>query len=236
MSGVPVADLDWDSEFFGFAIARVTSHALTAQEIDGVLAECRRRGVRCLYLLTGDERTSLLAQDRGFRLHDVRVELDRSLDGHASTRTQFTVAAARPDQRRALAAWARERFTDSRFFADPGFDDDRARDLFAAFVDRGFDAHDRRTLADADGRGFVICRLQPERAVGRIELIGVAPGAEGSGLADALMHAAHDEFVAAGLQRAEVVTQARNIAAQRLYQRLGYRSRRSALWFHRWFD
>lgn len=236
MSGVPIEELEWDSEFFGFAIARVTTQALTAQEIDAALEECRGRGVRCLYLLTADERTSLLAQDRGFRLHDVRIELDRVLDGHAGPRPGPAVGPARAMQRGELQTWARERFADSRFFADPRFDDQRAGDLFAAFVDRGFDADDRRILADADGQGFVICHLQPERATGSIELIGVAPGAAGSGLADALMHAAHEEFVAAGLARAEVVTQARNIAAQRLYQRLGYRSCRFALWFHRWFD
>lgn len=237
MTGIPIEELQWDSEFFGFPIARVTCDGLNAADMNAVVAECGRRGVRCLYLLTADERTSLVAQAQGFLLYDVRVELDRRLDDVAGRApSQCAVGAAGRDQRLTLESCARESFGASRFFADPGFDDDRVRDMFAAFVDRGLQAVDRRTFANADGQGFVICHLQPERGTGVIELIGIAGPAKGSGLTDALMHAAHDEFAAAGLARAEVATQARNIAAQRLYQRLGYRTFRTALWFHRWFD
>lgn len=237
MSAEPIAELEWDSAFFGFPIARVTRGDLSPRQLDIALAASRERGVRCLYMLVEatDERTSLLAQERGFRLYDIRVELDCALDC-AGALPNVAIGPARPDQRAALELCARERIVASRFFADPRFDDERVRDLFAAFLERGFRTEDRRTLTDIDAQGFVTCRLQPERGLGTVELIGVASDAERTGLAAALMHAAHREFVAAGLTHAEVVTQGRNVSAQRLYQRLGYRTRRVGLWFHRWFD
>ncbi len=230
-----IADLAWDSSFFGFPIARVTGGVLTSDQLDDVVAQSRKRGVRCLYLLAEDDRTSLLAQERDFRMCDVRITLDRRLDGVCGERAQIAIGRACPEQRQPLDQCVRERFEASRFFTDPRFSNDQARDLFSAFLERGFDAGDRVTLTDADARGFVICHMQPERGTGSIELIGVVASAEGTGLAEALMHAAHNEFIAAGLGRSEVVTQARNVSAQRLYQRLGYRTRESALWLHRWF-
>jgi hypothetical protein len=38
------------------------------------------------------------------------------------------------------------------------------------------------------------------------------------------------------MRTATVVTQGRNVAAQRTYQGAGYRTSRTSLWFHRWFD
>jgi ribosomal protein S18 acetylase RimI-like enzyme len=49
-----------------------------------------------------------------------------------------------------------------------------------------------------------------------------------------LTEAALAWFCAQGLQRAQVVTQGRNIAAQRLYQKCGFRTGEIALWYHRW--
>jgi ribosomal protein S18 acetylase RimI-like enzyme len=43
-------------------------------------------------------------------------------------------------------------------------------------------------------------------------------------------------FDAHGADRVTVVTQGRNIAAQRLYQRCGFLTRSTGLWYHRWFS
>jgi dTDP-4-amino-4,6-dideoxy-D-galactose acyltransferase len=233
-----IAELEWDSAFFGFPIARTVRGRLGPAEMDAALSACRERGVRCLYLLTAadDERTSMLAQERGFRLHDVRLELDCVIDDLPRMPVAATIRRALPEQRCALELLARERFGASRFFADPGFSDGRASDLFVAFLARGLATEDRFVLTDQDAHGLVVGLLQPDGRAGAIELIGVTAVAEGTGLAAALIDAAHREFVAAARTHSEVVTQARNVSAQRLYQRLGYRTRRAGLWFHRWFD
>ena len=73
--------LSWDSEFFGLRTARLTTNRLDRQTADRALAWCRERTVDVLYFLADldEPETVRLAEDRGFRLVDGRVTLDRPL-------------------------------------------------------------------------------------------------------------------------------------------------------------
>ena len=51
----------------------------------------------------------------------------------------------------------------------------------------------------------------------------------------ALIAAALDWCEAEGAEEVAVVTQGRNVAAQRLYQRCGFVTQRLELWYHKWF-
>lgn len=238
----PIARLGWDSDFFGFPIARVDATQLDKQAIDAAVEACGAQGIRCAYLLLAadDARGGAIAQAAGFVLRDVRLTFARPLDhGPAAglaAAAHGSIAPARAAQRPALEALARDAFAHTRFLSDPGFPPDRARELYAAFVRRGLDDAPRRvTLADSATEGFVVCRLDADAGVGEIELIAVAPAARGRGLGRALVDAALAMFADAGLPRASVATQAANVASQRLYQRSGFRTSEAGLWFHRWF-
>ncbi|HYV16724.1 MAG TPA: GNAT family N-acetyltransferase [Conexibacter sp.] len=240
MTPAPITALPWDSALFGFPIARVNATRLDAAALDAALAACRAQAIRCAYLLldADDAHGSQLAQATGFVVRDVRLELERPLERDTARRAADATAVgpARLEQRPALDALAREAFPLSRFFADPGFPRERCGDLYAAFLARGLDgAPERRTLATADASGFVVCHLDEPRSVGTIELIAVAADARGSGDGSALVAGALETFTAAGLRTAEVVTQAANVASQRLYARAGFRTRRARVWLHRWF-
>jgi dTDP-4-amino-4,6-dideoxy-D-galactose acyltransferase len=237
MSTARVEPLAWDSDFFGLPIARIHAAQPDRRALEGALEACRERGVRCAYLLldAADARGSEAAQALGFVLRDVRVELDRPLPpadviaAEAST----TLAAVGRERLPALEALVRERFTNSRFFADPGFARERCRELYVAFLQRGLDGGAQRTvLAPADDAGCIVCHADPQDGVGTIELVA----SRRPGVGTALVRAAVAGFAQAGMSSALVVTQASNVAAQRSYQRAGFRTARSGLWFHRWFD
>jgi dTDP-4-amino-4,6-dideoxy-D-galactose acyltransferase len=234
-----IVRLAWDSEFFGFPIARVTPRRPDASALREAVQACRDERIRCACLLLDADATaaSAIAQAHGFVLRDVRVELDRLTTALAPPSSDaHLIAPARDDQRGALETIAREAIDTSRFVADPGFPPARCRQLYVAFLARGLDdPGERVTLASAEATGFVACHLDATRSVGTIELIAVAAAARGSGLGSALVARALALFADAGLARAEVVTQGANVAAQRLYQRCGFRTRRTGLWFHRWF-
>lgn len=236
----PIVALDWDSAFFGFPIAQVTAHRLDEQALDAAVEACRARGIRCAYLLLDgdDAHGSELAQAAGFVLRDVRTTLERCVEPADAARPAAPgVASAGPQQHAALEAVARAAFEQTRFTADPGFAPERCRDLYAAFLRRGLGgAPERIVLADPAARGFVACRLDAVERTGAIELIAVAAEGRGRGLGGALVDAALGAFAAAGLHRATVVTQAANVASQRMYQRAGFRTCEVGLWLHRWFD
>jgi len=180
-----------------------------------------------------------LAQAGGFVLRDVRVVLERAVEPaeRPAGAAPWTIAPARADQAAALEALAREAFPLTRFHADPAFSRMQCGDLYAAFVRRGMSgAPERLTLTDPSATCLNVCHLQPDIGVGTIELIAVAPERRGQGLGAALAEAALAAFADAGLRRATVATQAANVASQRLYQRVGYRTCEVGLWLHRWFD
>jgi len=235
----PIERLAWDSDFFGFPVARVRCERADEASLDAALEACRRERIRCAYLLldAADAAGIERARARGFVVRDLRLELERPLAGTEATPPgDDAIGAARPGQHATLEAIARDAFAGSRFFADPAFPRERCRELYAAFLRRGLDgAPARRTLAAGDGGGFVVCRFDAARATGVIELIAVAPPRRGTGLGGALVAAALAAFAAAGLAHAEVVTQGGNVASQRLYQRAGFRTQRAGLWLHRWF-
>jgi len=229
------AGLHWDTEFFGFPIGRVCpdtdDFAAAAAEADGL-------GYRCTYLLVegGRGRSLLDAQTAGFVTVSTRVELqiralapELCLDGRSG--------AARPAEPEADLEWARElartRFGLSRFYTDPGFGHDRAGRLFEAWVDRGFADPERHVIVLDDAGGFVICGSDPSGGEGVIDLIATAGAPPGGGGA-VLIAAAHRWFLNQGLQTASVVTQSENIAALRLYEKAGYRTRSFGYWLHRW--
>jgi dTDP-4-amino-4,6-dideoxy-D-galactose acyltransferase len=69
---------------------------------------------------------------------------------------------------------------------------------------------------------------------GQIGLLAVAEAAQGQGAGGRLVSAALAWLDDRGAGPVRVVTQGRNLRAQRLYQRYGLRSQAVELWYHRW--
>jgi dTDP-4-amino-4,6-dideoxy-D-galactose acyltransferase len=236
MTTLPVAleQLGWDSEHFGFPIARLHAEHCTVEQLHEAVDAAQQSGIRCIYLLldAADDARLDAAQRAGFLVRDVRLELERPLDGTVAEPNP--AREARATDIASLDRIARERFTDARFFTDLNFPAHRAADLYGAWLRRGLDSPERRVWVAGDAEGFLIAHFDEQERTGRIELIAVAAGSEGRGHGATLVAAAGGRFAAAGLRRARVVTQGRNLAAQRLYQRMGYRTIAVGLWLHWW--
>jgi ribosomal protein S18 acetylase RimI-like enzyme len=82
--------------------------------------------------------------------------------------------------------------------------------------------------------GFVTCHHQ-ERTRGNIGLLGVSADQRGQRAGECLVKAALQWFVEQGVTDVSVVTQGRNLKAQRFYERLGFVTQSIQLWYHKWF-
>lgn len=230
--------LDWDSEFFGFRIARVREARLTARNLRDVLEWCGREGIRCLYFLASVDsfETAALAGANGFKMTDLRFTLARSLDGNVGATK--SVRAFNESDLPFLREIAAVSHRDSRFYHDPGFPDQRCDEFYGTWIDRSCHGYaDTVLVAEHDRRpaGYVSCHLQPN-GTGTIGLLAVADWCRGIGLGAQLVAASLQFFTGAGCTRVTVVTQGRNCPAQRLYQNCGFRSASMELWYHRWFN
>lgn len=230
--------LAWDSDFFGFRIGRLHGHQLTADSARAALAWAESERLRCLYFSAAPEDPVTLEQAHagGFKFVDLRVELSLPLAGP----TGGGPAAIRPavaGDLGAVEALSRVAHHDTRFFKDPGFPRDRASDLYAAWIRRDFREH-HLLVAEAAGTvaGYISCQTEGTPAIGRIGLVAVDASARRHGMGRALVAAALGWFHRQGCGEARVVTQASNVAAQRVYQALGFRTAETSATFHRWFS
>ncbi|MFQ5576437.1 MAG: GNAT family N-acetyltransferase [Anaerolineae bacterium] len=241
----PVQFLPWDTEFFGFKIGRVLPTRLDAGRLAAILALSAREGYRCLYFQADpdDDDTARLAEQGGFHLADVRIVLEHPFDGRPAPAPRYPVspdirlAPPRPQDTPALESLAVEIGHTSRFCFDRRFPPDACPRLYRAWLHKAINnRQDAVMVAYLAGQPVGLIACGAEEDTGDIQLAGVRGDMRGQGVGTALVQGALDWFRAQGARRAEVVTQARNVPAQRLYQQMGFFTRRMTLYYHKWFD
>ena len=235
--------LEWDSRFFGRRIARLTLPRLTPEAATAVLAWCRTKQIACLYFLADadDSETTQLAAEHGFQLVDVRLTLEHGGPAEFASSARSVEASIRPFTTAdlpALRGLAGRAHRDSRFFFDPHFSPARSQQLFETWIENS--CNDRREqvfVAEVEGQpaGYVACQIVNAQT-GQIGLLGVDAVAQGRGVGTRLITSALRWFAARGATRVIVVTQGRNVRAQRLYQKCGFVTAALQLWYHRWFE
>lgn len=233
--------LEWDSAFFQRNIARVSTNRLHREDMRRALAWCEAWAIDCLYFLADpdDACSTHLAQQNQFDLVDVRMTLDRrSSGGLPDAEPHAAIRLCTPDDVPALRAIAKVGHRDTRFYYDPHFPDALCDGLYETWIEKSCagDA-DAVLVAEDEGQrvGYIACHLD-EQTGGRIGLVGVAAAARGKGIGLGLVGQSLRWFAAHGARQISVVTQGRNVQAQRLYQRCGFLTRSVQLWHHRWFS
>lgn len=232
---MPADILDWDSGFFGFRIARVRSDVLTPEDAGQIDAWCGQVGVQCLYLLcpAGDTATIRVAEDHGYRLMDLRTTL-RWMPQTEATAAPAATRPARPEDLPALEAISRECYHDTRFCSDPRFPRPLVTRLYETWIRRSVEGFADSVLVTDDSvgpSGYITCHRQGWR----IGLLGVSERARAQGVGRALVAGALEWFNSQQAPHVVVVTQGRNAAALRLYQRCGFALESIALWYHKWY-
>ena len=240
MSDEPCVLLEWDSNFFGVPIARVQGTRLTPETASQIDAWQRAHAVRCLYFTADvdDATTARLAEAGGYLLVDVRLTFGRAAQPADVSFNDPTLRLARPEDKPALMDIARVSHRDTRFYYDHHFPREKCDALYARWIEKAVEGSAQAVwVAESDSRpaGYVTCHADPAARTGSIGLIAVAESARGQGLGSRLTRQALGWLAAQGLQQNTVVTQGRNVPAQRLYQKHGFLTRTLQLTYHRWW-
>ena len=233
--------LPWDTDFFRVVTGRIAMSTLEAGALDRALAECRAAGVEVVYYLApaDDDGAVLQAEEAGFHLVDIRVTLEWPvcpLDEERPGEGEIIRDHLGEDVP-ALQAIARSSHHHSRYYHDGRYPRERCDELYAEWIAGSCRGQAERVLV-ADRRGepiaYVTCHLDSADGRGRIGLFGIQADARGRGVGGRLLRAAQRWFGERGARRVSVATQARNVVAQRLYQRHGFATSDVALWYHKW--
>jgi dTDP-4-amino-4,6-dideoxy-D-galactose acyltransferase len=235
--------LEWDTAFFDLRIARVCQDTLTIDEAHWVDRWCCDNNVACLYFLArADEPFTLrVAETHKFALTDIRVTYLAELVGpffRDSVGSQSVIRPAKPADLPVLQRIARHGHTASRFYADERFPRHLCDALYETWITRSCTGHaDLVLIAELQGApiGYLTCHLDSEQRLGSIGLVGVDKPAQGQGVGQALVGEALKWFGAQQMRAVTLVTQGHNIAAQRLYQKNGFRTSSVQFWYHKWY-
>lgn len=235
--------LAWDTEWWGRVTATVAVERLdcdSAAELDSWSQEHR---VELMYLLCRgfDPCTAHVAEDSGFRLMDIRLAYRREdgvADDGPALNAAVRVREVLESDKSALSGIARSSYQLSRFYADPNLDHERCDLLYERWLEVEWSGAASFVLAAEYlglPAGYITGHVHPGRQTGSIVLIGVSDSARGKGVGAALLSHALSLFRERGARHIEVVTQGRNVSAQRLYSRCGFLLDNVGLWFHKSF-
>jgi GNAT superfamily N-acetyltransferase len=240
---LPCELLEWDSEHFGFPIARVAGESLTPETAEAVDDWCTDHGIRCLYFTAdaGDADSALVGASHGYRVVDFRIIARRSL---AEPPTPPPVPegvafrdATEEDLDRLLELAARSHHG-SRFYFDGGFPRERCDALYRAWVERGYRDPSRGLRVpsvDGEPAGYqVLAGLGPEQEC-HAELIAIDERFRGKGVGSALSADTMRWMAARGALRARATYSARNVGEGRRIPRLGYRTEEVQALHHKWY-
>ncbi len=235
--------LEWDSNFFDKRIGRVTSERLSQLEMHQVMAWAYQETIDCLYysIAPDDADAICIAEKNGFNFVDIRLTLDRKITAEPVVLPisgDYIIRSCEDSDVPALRAIARGIYADSRFFHDRNFPRDLCKELYAIWIEKSCHGYaDKVIVASKDGEpmGYITCHLATETAPAKIGLFGIAENAQGQGIGSQLLGQSLHWFWEQQISYVTVVTQGRNIAAQRLYQKQGFLTNSVLLWYHRWF-
>ena len=230
--------LEWDTNFFGHRIARAGPTRLDDRSMKELLSWCSENRIECVYLLADldDPQTTQLAETNEFLLADVRVTLERTVNKAVPALPCDLVREAREGDLEALRAIARTVHRDSRFYFDRHFDRAKCDQFYETWIANSLRGYATAVfVAEVGGKpvAYITAHLRGEEA--QIGLLGVAEGYRGASLGSRLVRHFLSWAAKESAKHAVVVTQGRNVGAQRLYQRSGFVSAACELWYHRWF-
>ena len=245
MTSEPCLFLQWDTDFFGFRIARAAVPALDNRIIKAIYNWCDLHRIECLYFVARaeDRQTIRQAERNGFRLVEIRLNMERSLrewnpDSRPRSAGDMLIRSAKPEDIPICQAIARTSYVDSRYYFDEHFSEEKCQAYYAAWVKKSLEGGAELALvAEKDNAvvGYITGVLSKEKPEAQYELTGVHATARKAGVGQELFRAGLDWYVRHNIEYVWLATQGRNIPTQRMVQRNGFITRSCQLYYHKWF-
>jgi len=237
-----IVPLEWDSAHFGFPVARVEPGDAPLPDLEADLRAAREAGVRlacCSRPAEAPLAEAVLARHGGRALTASLLFAKRLDEGRRPVPAGITVERVTAGSE-ALRQLAPECGRYSRFRLDPEFPREAFVSLYEIWLQRSVAGEIADQVLSVGSGGHrdlgLVTIVRPDRATGRIGLIGVRDGARGKGLGRALVAAAEVAMEAAGAERTEVSTHLENHAARRLFASFGYEPGVPQRQYHFWLE
>lgn len=240
-----IKHLNWDSEIFGFAIAAVDTAKLTQEMILEINNEAERQKIRFLqYLCPCDDLTSIhQAETAGFHFVDIRLTFQKTLSS-SDAMTNFEKKSgihfglATPAHIPEIIAMSSDLYQDFRYYVDTPFPRKKVDNFYHAWLSNAvYGKYDHLCYClfiNDMPIGYCTVRFNDQHTAS-LGLFGIAKEHQRKSLGNYLLQLTCADLFNKGYKEIHVVTQGKNIGAQRTYQGNGFKTLRTEMWYHRWF-
>ena len=201
----------------------------------------RKKDIRLIEYVCNchDKKSVRLAEKNGYEFKDIRLTYEKKLtrkdNVEVSGKNQFGIAQA--EHIPALREISRNLYLDSRYYFDSNFDRDRIAEFYMDWVEKAVkkEYDDECYVFLINQVPIAYCSVKYNSDdLAQIGLVGVSNDQTGKGLGGLLMQNVCNSLIEKGCKRIRVVTQGRNYPAQRLYQKSGFLTYSTELWYHKW--
>jgi dTDP-4-amino-4,6-dideoxy-D-galactose acyltransferase len=232
--------LPWDTEFFGFKVARLVPGRFVVAELKLQLAQLWEQEVELVYW--GSDPEDSLSQTAATANHGLLVDRKtvfvRRLDGFVGNAVERYEVRSFPKDgwSDVLAKLAVQIGQYSRFHKDHHFSSATWQKLYLTWMQNSVNrtiADDVLVIRDA-GLVVAVVTVRARENFGEIGLLGVQESRRGAGLGRALVDAAMHWFSEKQLSYVRVVTQGDNQLACQLYKACGFSVDSVENFYHFW--
>lgn len=228
--------LEFDSNFFSLKIGKI-DFTTSQYDLNVVHQSASTQGYDCVYILV-NETNSVAIKDidaTSARYIDGRLTLGRRLEKMNSDTSSFDPHL--DNHISELKEIASQSHTDTRFYADEKFERLKCDELYSLWIEKSCNGMADKVFVptiNESAAGYITASKKGD--VGNIGLLAVSEKFRGQGLGKQLIQSALNWFQQEECSSADVVTQYRNVAAQSLYQSMGFRTIQAERWYHWWIS
>lgn len=230
--------LDWDSNVFGFKIAKIMSDNLGLIELREILNDLKKRNVSLVYwsFHVCEEGSQKAAEYLGGFLTGQKItyisHLENipkiSLDSEYQLEEYF---GTKPNDD--LINLILQGAVYSRFYVDPRISKKQYEDLHKLWIANSVKNSTIFVIGNNNKIiGFVSLNEKDNR--GNIDFIVVDKLFRGRGIGKSLLFQAHKWFILNGYDVVQAVTQKENIVSCKLYEKYGYQPENTENFYHFW--
>lgn len=226
--------LDWDSEFFGFKVARISSN-ISQKYYKELISELYHFNVELIYFNSSfdpseSEFYSILKIDE---VVELSKELKLKKNFHPKVKF-FNQSEATLEMKNLVRRIARR----SRFYFDDNITTAKVYKLYDIWLDKSVNGIGADTVLVYEEnnkiKGFATVKVNENNGVGVIPLMGVESKSEGKGISFMLMEAIESYLLEKKCSILRSSTQAKNLKALKVYERFGIKCESGSVINHLW--
>ncbi len=238
-----IKKLDWDSGFWGFPVAYLSCKYLTESIVYRINRFIESNKIKLVEYLCNchDNRSVNITAINNFIFADIRLSFEKKLQEKQNILLpeEFRFALADKGDIKDLLKITKDIYLDSRYYFDKNFDKEKASIFYQNWVEKGvlgtFDDECYCLFEQRSNAPIGFCTIKYALSdVANIGLVGLSKNYRNRGLAQIMLNLVFNELINKSVKKVYVVTQGRNFSAQRLYQRLGFLTKATEIWYHKW--